>query len=50
MEKQDKKTVNHPAPEDLAKALESLKGKPLPTDTEPLREYIPLPRDLFKKD
>ena len=49
MEEQDKKTTNRPSPEEIAKALEALKGTPLPTDIEPIRVYVPPHPDRFGK-
>ena len=50
MEKQEKKTEELSYAERLAKALESLKGTPLPTDTGPFLGDLPekMP-DRFKK-
>ena len=51
MEKQEKKTVKHLSNEEIAKALEALKGTPLPTDIEPfLGDLSKRSKDLFKKN
>ena len=51
MEKHEKKTEELSYAERLAKALESLKGTPLPTDTDPFAGNPPekMP-DRFKKN
>ena len=52
MEKKEKKAEKISDVDAVTKDLMSLRGTPLPTDTEPIREYINLDnefRELFKK-
>ena len=51
MLKQEKDTDKRPSNEEIAKALQSMQDKPLPTDTEPfIGDLSKRPRDLFKKN